>query len=58
MERIIVIGNYTPSGHSACNIYDTGGVSPTVMENHGSIISIIEVRKYEEGNLRNGSVKG
>lgn len=25
MERIIVIGNYTPSGHSACNIYDTGG---------------------------------
>ena len=38
MEKDInVIGNYSPSGHNASRIVDSNGLSPTVMENHGTI---------------------
>ena len=38
MEKDInVIGNYSPSGHNASRIVDSDGLSPTVMENHGTI---------------------
>lgn len=39
-------GNYMPSGHSAGNIISQGGVSPTVMENHGTV-SAVTVRVKE-----------
>ena len=37
-----IIGNYKPSGHACGNVYEIGGVSPTVMQNHGSVIAIAE----------------
>ena len=38
MEKDInVIGNYSPSGHNASRIVDSKGLSPTVMENHGTV---------------------
>lgn len=36
-DDINVIGNYSPSGHNASRIVDSDGLSPTVMENHGTI---------------------
>ena len=31
------IGNYMPSGHNASDIIEDNGISPTVMENHGTV---------------------
>ena len=45
--RIIVLGNYKPSGHSCGKVHDVDGISSTVMENHGAVIAIMEV-VYEE----------
>lgn len=39
-DRPIVEGNKYPSGHRVGNIYNVGGVSPTVMDNHGENISV------------------
>ena len=41
-EKIIKVGNYSPSGHNASTIVDGNGISPTVMENHGTITAVIE----------------
>lgn len=45
--KIIVLGNYKPSGHSCGKVHDVEGISSTVMENHGAVIAIMEV-VYEE----------
>lgn len=43
LEPAIKIDGYLfPSRHSAGRIINIGGISPTVMENHGSVISIKE----------------
>lgn len=41
--KIIVLGNYKPSGHSCGKVHDVEGISSTVMENHGAVIAIMEV---------------
>ena len=38
--RIIVLGNYSPSGHDAARIVDGKGVAPTVKENHGTVTAV------------------
>lgn len=47
---VIVRGNYSPSNHNASRIIDVGGVSPTVMENHGTITAVMinEKPKYKK----------
>lgn len=40
--KIIVLGNYKPSGHSCGKVHDIDGISSTVMENHGAVIAILE----------------
>ena len=50
MEKDInVIGNYSPSNHNASRIVDSDGLSPTVMENHGTVtatnVSNLRIRK-------------
>lgn len=42
--RVMVVGNYSPSGHNASSIVDTKGITPTVMENHGTVTAITEPR--------------
>lgn len=37
---IIVLGNYSPSGHDASRIVDENGVAPTVKENHGTVTAV------------------
>ena len=39
-DNIVVVGNYSPSGHNASRIVDTKGIAPTVMENHGTVTAI------------------
>lgn len=41
-NKVVKVGNYSPSGHNASSIVDVGGVAPTVMENHGTVTAIIE----------------
>lgn len=36
-DKINVIGNYKPSGHSCGRIITINGISPTIMENHGAV---------------------
>ena len=38
--KIIVLGNYKPSGHACGRIIDKSGIAPTVMENHGEVTCI------------------
>jgi hypothetical protein len=44
--KIIVLGNYKPSGHSCGKVHDVEDISSTVMENHGAVIAIMEI-EYE-----------
>lgn len=38
----IVVGNRYPSNHACGKVYNVGGVSPTVMGNHGETVSIAD----------------
>lgn len=40
-DEIIVIGNYSPSGHDASRIVHPDGIAPTVKENYGTITATI-----------------
>ena len=40
MDKMIILGNYKPSGYMCGNIYDKRGIAPTFMENHGERICI------------------
>lgn len=48
--QINVVGNYSPSGHDASRVVDTGGLAPTVKENHGTVTAIVEPLAYDEQN--------
>lgn len=38
--KIIIEGNYLPSNHNASRIVNIEGLSPAVMENHGTVTAI------------------
>lgn len=40
-NSIIVVGNYSPSGHEASRILDPNGIAPTVKENHGTVNAVL-----------------
>ena len=40
-DKIITVGNYSPSNHNASRIVDANGISPTVMENHGTVTGVL-----------------
>ena len=52
---IIVLGNYSPSGHDASRIVDENGVAPTVKENHGTVTAVArevsEIELIDDTNL-------
>lgn len=49
--KIIKEGNYSPSNHNASSIVDINGISPTVMENHGTVTDIKEPKVEQIGNI-------
>lgn len=48
---IIVLGNYSPSGHDASRIVDENGITPTVKENHGTVTAVATKGRFMN-NLR------
>ena len=52
---IKVVGNCFPSGHEAGRILDTQGIAPTIKENHGSVVTILEPIRL--GGLFDGKVR-
>lgn len=40
--KIVTIGNYMPSNHSAAKIVSPNGITPTVMENHGTVTATVQ----------------
>ena len=50
--RIIVLGNYSPSGHDASRIVDGKGVAPTVKENHGTVTAVATEGKMSDLRIR------
>lgn len=40
--KIVTLGNYMPSGHSASKIIDSDDITPTVMENHGTVTATVQ----------------
>ena len=40
--KIETIGNYMPSNHSASKIISPDGITPTVMENHGTVTATVQ----------------
>lgn len=38
---VVVLGNYSPSGHNASRIVDSNGLAPTVMDNHGTVTATV-----------------
>ena len=49
---IIVLGNYSPSGHDASRIVDENGVAPTVKENHGTVTAVAMEGKMSDLRIR------
>lgn len=53
--KMVVVANKYDSGHACGNIYDTEDISPTVMNNHGECVSVIDTpnilvsRRTDEG---------
>lgn len=47
-KQIITEGNYSPSRHNASRVVSTEGISPTVMENHGTVTAIIDRLNKDE----------
>ena len=48
--RIIELGNYKPGGHACGKVVSAEGISPTVMENHGSVVTIAEPEIMQIGS--------
>lgn len=38
---VVVLENYSPSGHNASRVVDSEGIAPTVMENHGTVTATV-----------------
>lgn len=52
MERVKVVGNYSPSGHNASRIVESDGLAPAVMENHGIVSAVVEPIKIKEATKK------
>lgn len=48
---VVVMGNYSPSGHNAARVVDPDGIAPTVMENHGTVTAIPIKNNTKKGFL-------
>jgi modification methylase rho11sI len=57
IDKIVKLGNYSPSGHSVASVVDSNGVAPTVMENHGTVTSILLKEELCDKLINEGFVK-
>ena len=42
--NVETLGNYMPSEHNASRVVDSEGIAPTVMENHGTVTGVVDVK--------------
>ena len=49
--KIIIEGNYSPSNHNASSIVNIEGLSPAVMENHGTVTAIKIPQATKQGYI-------
>lgn len=58
---VVVLGNYSPSGHNASRIVDNNGIAPTVMENHGTVTATVDKNLWSQSQMKmitnDGNVK-
>ena len=58
---VVVLGNYSPSGHNASRIVDNSGIAPTVMENHGTVTATVDKNLWSQSQMKmitnDGNVK-
>lgn len=58
-NKINKVGNCSPSGHNASSIIEPSGISPTVIENHGTITAIIDKKERKKGlHIKNATKQG
>ncbi len=48
---VVVMGNYSPSGHNAARVVNPDGIAPTVMENHGTVTAMPIKNNTKKGYL-------
>lgn len=48
---VVVLGNYSPSGHNASRIVDNNGIAPTVMENHGTVTATVDKNLWSQSQM-------
>lgn len=41
IPKVVVVGNYMPSGYDASRVVDSEGIAPTVKENHGTVTGVV-----------------
>ena len=49
---VVVLGNYSPSGHNASRIVDNNGIAPTVMENHGTVTATVDKNLWSQSQMK------
>lgn len=49
---VVVLGNYSPSGHNASRIVDNNGIAPTVMENHGTVTATVNKNLWSQSQMK------
>lgn len=54
---VVVVGNYSPSGHSAARVVDPNGLAPTVMENHGTVTGVLLKKQLCNKLIQDGLVQ-
>ena len=54
---VVVVGNYSPSGHSAARVVDPNGLAPTVMENHDTVAGVLLKKQLCNKLIQDGLVQ-
>lgn len=49
---VVVLGNYSPSGHNTSRIVDNSGIAPTVMENHGTVTATVDKNLWSQSQMK------
>ena len=42
VRGVVILGNYSKSNYNATVIVNKNGIAPTIRENHGQVIAILE----------------
>ena len=49
IEKIDILGNYSPSGYESSRVVSRHSISPTVKENHGTVTGVVDMDNNDTG---------